>query len=93
MSWEESLQGWISKGLDVYAAKEAADNQNDAAYDIERLRLQQRNAAGGLYLEGQAGVWGGQGTVNTGSLFASTGGKVLMIGAAVLVVVLALRKG
>lgn len=91
MSWEESLQSWIGKGLDTWAANERLNDENDAAYEVERLRLLQRNPYGQPYYEGQPTYIGGQGQGL--SVAGLSGGKLLLIGAAVVVLMLATRKG
>jgi hypothetical protein len=81
-TWEESLQGWLSKGLDIYGAQQAQDAAND--YEVERLRLLQRNPYGQPYYEGQAvGAVPGQ-PMSQGVKTALLIGGALLVGFVVL---------
>lgn len=83
-TWEESLQGWIGKGLDVWSSREAAQAQND--YEVERLRLLQRNQFGQPYYEGQTSMPGALGAgMSAGTKTA------LMLGAGLLLVLLVVK--
>lgn len=84
MAWEDSIQGWIGKGLDIYNNQRIQDAQNE--YEVERLRLLQRNQFGQPYYEGQAGVPGALGAgMSTGTKTA------LMLGGGLLLVLLVVK--
>lgn len=92
-SWEDFIQGLGRSAVDFYVTKEQADQTNDAAYEIERLRLLQRNPQGAAYIEGLPGFSGGYGTAAQPGFMSSTAGKLALVAGAGLVLWLALRKG